>query len=161
MKHRINSCGVALLAFLALPLSAKANMVWPSLYIAEQYYSWYIIAFGLAIELFAVKFFTKCGWWKSMVMDISMNAASAALGWILIPLSGIILEILFIPFNSPTFHWSHWILSYILAVFVNASVEGLALKLIFKLPMGKTYMWLLWVNSITIIICAFLPLLTR
>lgn len=34
-------------------------MVWPSLYILSQVYCWYVIALGLVVEYFAVKFFWK------------------------------------------------------------------------------------------------------
>lgn len=42
---------------LAVPFAASANMVWPSLYIVGQYYSWYVILAGLLIETIAAHIF--------------------------------------------------------------------------------------------------------
>ena len=61
-------------------------MVWPSLYILSQVYCWYVIALGLVVEYFAVKFFGKVTWGKSAIIVALMNAISALVGWVLIPI---------------------------------------------------------------------------
>lgn len=88
-----------------------------------------------------------------------MNAISALAGLILIPLSGILLELLLIPTGTGTFDLSHWIADYILVVLLNTCVEGLALKVIFKSPFKTNFWWLFGANAISVIICAFMPLL--
>jgi len=147
-----------LVSVLVVPLAAKANMIWPSVYIVCQYYTWYVIAIGLIVEFFAIKFFAKASWVKSVVIVIVINAISAILGIYLIPISGIIGELILFPFSSGTFHLSHWVLAYLLAVFSNACVEGLALKLCFKYPFKKNYWWLMGANAVSVLICAFVPL---
>lgn len=55
--------------FGSLPLFASANMIWPSIYIVEQYYSWYIIFVGLLIEIVAAHLFLKTDWKKSIYVS--------------------------------------------------------------------------------------------
>lgn len=147
-----------LLLLIILPFSAKANMIWPSVYIINQYYSWYVILFGLVVEFIAIKLFLKVEWRKSALIAISMNLISALTGIFLIPISGIIVEFLTLPFGSGTFQLSHWILDYIAAVLCNVIIEGLVLKFIFKYTFKKNFWWLFGANSISVLVCAFIPI---
>ena len=47
-------------ALLSIPFTAKANIIWPSVYIVGQYYTWYVIIIGLLIEFLAIRYFLKC-----------------------------------------------------------------------------------------------------
>ena len=94
---------------LPVPLIVSANVVWPSLYILSQVYCWYVIVLGLVVEFFAVRFFGKASWGKAAVVTVVMNAISALVGWVLIPVSGILTEFLLLPFAPGTFQLSHWI----------------------------------------------------
>lgn len=138
--------------FLAIPFMASANLVWPSIYIVQSYYSWYIILSGLLIETIAAHIFLKTDWLKSFGLMLATNAISALLGLLLIPASGLIVEILTIPFGGGTFAISHWILDYICVVLVNTCVEGLALKWIFKYPFKPNFLWLFGANLISVIL---------
>lgn len=149
-----------LLLLILIPISAKANMIWPSIFIVQQYYTWYVIVIGLVIEFFAVKIFLKSTWSKSAVIAISMNAISALVGLLLIPVSGIIVELITLPFGGGTFQLTHWIFDYIAAVFCNVLIEGLALKWIFKYSFKQNFWWLLGANAISVLICAFNPITT-
>lgn len=147
--------GILILA----PFTAKANLVWPSLYIVESYYSWYIILAGLIVETIAAHLFLKTKWLKSLGIMAAVNAISALLGVLLIPLSGIIVEILTLPFHSGTFDLSHWILDYIAVVVLNTCIEGLALQLIFKYRFKSNLLWLFIANLISVLLSIFTPLL--
>lgn len=138
--------------FLLIPLASNANLVWPSIYIVEHYYVWYVIVAALIIETFAAHIFLKTNWRKSIVTTFIINLISAILGLLLIPVSGIIVEVLTIPFGGGTFDVLHWILDYICMVFVNTCVEGLALKWIFKYPFKQNFLWLFGANLISVII---------
>ena len=81
------------------------------------------------------------------------NLVSAILGLLLIPVSGILIEILTIPFGGGTFQLSHWILDYLCAVLVNTCVEGLALKWIFKYQFKPNFWWLFCANLMSVLIC--------
>lgn len=149
---------------LAAPVAASANMIWPSLYIVEQYYVWYVIVAGLLIETIAAQIFLNTGWLKSFGMMLAVNAISALLGVLLIPTSGLAVEILMVPFDlaglpGGTFGISHWILDYLAVVAVNTVVEWLALHWIFKYPLKKNFWWMLGANSVSVVICVLVPMI--
>lgn len=145
-------------ALLSIPFTAKANMIWPSVYIVGQYYTWYVIIIGLLIEFLAIKCFLKCSWKKSALIAVTINVISAIIGFLLIPISGIAVEFLTLPFGGGTFQLSHWILDYIAAALCNVIIEGLALRLIFKYSFRQNFWWLLVANAISVIICVFVPM---
>ena len=60
---------VCLISFLLMPVYASANMVWPSLYIAEGMRSWYVILIGLVIEILFVKYFLKEEFYCSLLLS--------------------------------------------------------------------------------------------
>ncbi|MBR7163831.1 MAG: hypothetical protein IKD21_02535 [Clostridia bacterium] len=144
---------VCLIFFLLMPVCVSANMVWPSLYIAEGMRSWYVILIGLVIEIIFVKGFLKQSYLKSVLIAFVMNLASTVLGIIAIPLSGFIGEILMIPFDTGTFHPTHWLMSYIFAILSNVLIEGFTVKFIFKHNFKKMFWWLFVANAISVIVC--------
>ena len=149
-------CGLLSLIFtLLMPISASANIVWPSLYIAAGMRSWYVVLIGLLIEIIFVRCFLKESYLKSCLIAFIMNLASTVLGVVVIPLSGVIGEILMIPFDTGTFHPTHWIVSYIFAVFSNVLVEGFTVKIAFKGDFKKMFWWLCVANGISVLICIF------
>ena len=142
------------LLFIALPTAASANIVWPSLYIVSGMTKWYIILAGLVIEVLFVKFVLKPTWVKSIVMAVGMNVASAVLGMFFIPFTGLVAALLYglMPFAGGTFDWIVWGMSYILAVLSNVVIEGLFLKLVFKLEFKKNFRWILVANALSVIL---------
>jgi len=144
---------VFLLSLILMPVCVSANIVWPSLYILEGMLSWYVILLGFVVEIIFVKYFLKETYLKSVLIAFIMNLISTVLGLILIPLSGLVGEILLIPFGTGTFHFTHWLLSYILAILINVVIEGLTVKFIFKNKFKKLFWWLFMANAVSIIIC--------
>lgn len=132
-----------------LECPAFADVVWPSLYIATGMASIKVILVGLWIELFFVKFFTNTHWLKAGIITVVMNAVTCLLGMILIPISGLFVELL----PTKTFHWSNWLLDYLLAILLNTLIEGLIIKLILKLKFKNILWWLFIANAISILIC--------
>lgn len=139
---------------LFLPIMASANMVWPSLYIEETLLSPYIIGAGLVIEFLFIKFFLKFSLKKSVLADLGMNICSTLIGIAAIPISGIVAEIILIPLRNGTFDISHWIASYIFAVLCNVLIEGLFLKIAFKLNFKKNFLWLTAANALSVVLAA-------
>ena len=154
MRNSILKSTIVILLLLC-PLAARADVIWPSIYIVQQYYAWYVILAGWLIEVIAARIFLKTTWKKSFVVMTVANAISALLGVILIPCSGILVEMLTIPFGGGTFHITHWILDYLCVVIVNTIVEGAVLRTIFKIPIQSNYWWLVIANLISVIICLF------
>lgn len=156
---------VMMLTLMLVPTTASANIVWPTIYIAEGLRTWYVILAGLIIEFLAIKYFIKSTWLKSGLMAVIMNAVSTLVGVLLIPFVGFFgaigLELLdsIIPVFG-TFDTAQWIWGYILAVLSNVLVEGLTLKFIFKLKFRKIFLWLTLANAISVIICILLQGLT-
>lgn len=150
---------IFLLICLILPFIVYANLIWPSIYIVQMYYTWYVIGIGLLIEFFAAKYYLKYSWKKTAGMVVLMNAISAILGLILIPLTGILCEILLLPFKTGTFDLLHWILDFVFAVFANACVENLSLTLIFKTSFKSNFWWILGANAVSVAVCAVAPML--
>jgi hypothetical protein len=133
-----------------------ANVIWPSLYIAEGLRIWWIILIGLLIEFIFVKIFTKDSYLKSALMTIVMNIISTLIGIIAIPLIGFVGEAILYPldeiFGWSTFDIPHWIFSFFLTVLCNTAIEALALKIIFKKIYKKIFLWLFIANSFSVII---------
>lgn len=152
MRTCINRVGLTILS-ISVPIAAYANMIWPSIYIVEQYYVWYIILSGLFIEILAAHLFLKTNWRRSIFIMFVANAISALLGLLLIPVSGIVVELLTLPFGGGTFQLSHWILDYLCVVLANTIVEGMSLKRIFKLKFKSNFLWLFCANLISVILC--------
>ena len=140
---------LSLLFIFLLSTPVFADVVWPSLYIATGIVSIKVIITGLLIEVFFVKFFTDTKWLKAGIITVVMNAVTCLLGMILIPISGLFVELL----PTKTFHWSHWLLDYLLAILLNTLIEGLIIKLILKLKFKNILWWLFIANAISILIC--------
>lgn len=141
-------------------LPAEADVVWSSLYIAKGMISLKVIFWGLIIELLFVKFFAKTNWKKAAIITILMNLITTILGIILIPLSGLGSEIVFDfifhaydKFGIGTFHWSHWLVSYLLVILLNTFIEGLFIKLNLKLNLKQSFWWLFIANALSVFMC--------
>ncbi|MCR4624128.1 MAG: hypothetical protein K5780_05850 [Alphaproteobacteria bacterium] len=130
--------------------SVHADVLWPSVVIALGKISIPVIIAGLLIEIGFVKYFTKVGWRKTIVVAVLMNAVSATFGSFLIYISKFFDAILhFIMIN----YFLLWLISYLVAVLINTVIEGITIRLILKLPLSKTFRWLSAANVITIGIC--------
>ena len=139
-----------LLLIIIFATPAYADIVWPSLYIACGMLSIKVIIAGLLIELLFVKFFAHINWIKASVTTFIMNSITCVLGMILIPVSGIFIELIS-PFS--TFHWSHWLLSYLSVILINTSIEGLVVKISLKQNFKSVFWWLFMANVLSVLVC--------
>lgn len=144
---------LVLLLILLTSIPLQANMIWPSIYIAQGTVTLSVITVGLIVEWGVLKIFFKEGWLKCLIMSLTMNLFSTVIGILWIPISGIFGEIFLLPFETGTFHISHLILDFLLAVFCNVIIEGLVLRYIFKKKSKKLVVWLFIANFISISIC--------
>lgn len=144
---------------LCFPTVASANVIWPSIFIAEGLRSFYVIALGLLAETVIIKLFTKQSWLRCVLISVIMNMVSTLLGIILIPAIGFLGAILFgilseyIPSIGNTFDTPLWIFSYILTIFTNVIIEGLTTKFAAKIPFKKLFWWMLLANTVSVLIC--------
>ena len=154
MKYSVRKTIFLIMAFVFfLPVTACANMVWPSLYIAEGMRSWFVILAGLILEIVFVKLFLKQTILKSAYIAFVMNLISTIVGIFLIPFGGFVGEFMLAPFGGGTFALSHWIAAYILAVVTNTLVEGLVVNTFFRFSFKNMFLWLLSANTLSVIIC--------
>ena len=140
----------------ALP---TGNIVWPALLLEDKLLTWWIILAGLLLEFIFVWKGLKCRAAKAVLATCTANLFSTLAGMLLIPLSGILIEvILHIPhqlINSSffmTFGLLAWIGTFILATLVNVTLEGWIYKL-FKLPFyyfGKTFWYFAFANALSV-----------
>ena len=151
---------IAITLIMSVSLPASADVIWPALYIAKGMLSIKVIILGLIIELFFVKYFTKIDWKKASIVTFLMNLITTIIGIIFIPLSGLASEFVFDfvfhaydKFGIGTFHWSHWLTTYLLVIFINTIIEGLFIKLTLKIKFIKIFWWLLAANALSVFVC--------
>ena len=147
------------LIFLSSP-AVYADVIWPALYITKGMLSLKVIILGLIIETLFVKIFTKTDWKKSCLVSVLMNLITSLLGIILIPLFGLLSELVFDfvfhsydKFGIGTFHWSHWLVSYIMVIILNTLIEAFVIKKALKLNYKNILWWLFIANAISVLIC--------
>ncbi len=133
-----------------------ANVVWPALYLGGRLFTWWIIAAGLAIEFFFVMWLTKATPTWAGLMTLAMNAVSAAVGIVGIPLAGIVWELIASITIMPLFDWGTfnpvtWFMTCVLAALLNALVETASLRFIFKVAWARRlFWWLALANFVTV-----------
>lgn len=140
------------------PSMAYANIVWPALYTETKVSSIPIIILSLIIEFFFFKWLFKIDVKKAFYYTGIVNIASGILGSVLRPLSGIFYEmslgmIINMLFNWGTFNPVAWFFVPIIGGAINAFLELLTIRLIWKHKMNKKNYFLTWViNTITVAI---------
>jgi hypothetical protein len=140
---------VVLTAALALiPVAAHADMVWPALFLEPRLVSVPIIALGYLVEALVLNRAFAMAWPKALLVSAVVNAISAAIGVIAIPLAGIGWEIfpgilLYQAFNMGTFNPLTWTASLVLATGITTAIEVGCLRWIFKVPASHRT-WAIW-----------------
>lgn len=139
------------------PRAAWADVVWPALVVEGRLLTWWAIGLGLLIEaayIYRVLSVRSLG--RALLVSVAMNAVSAGLGIVLIPLAGIVWEIfpglvMYFAFNVGTFNPLTWTATAVLAVAINVCVERLVLTRGFKLSVSRRALWWLAVtNAVTV-----------
>jgi hypothetical protein len=143
-----------------------ADVIWPAMFLEQRLFSWWAIGLGLVVEFFFVRWLTTLSLPMSIVADLSMNAASALLGILLIPLAGIAWEffpgmILYKVFDVGTFNPGTWAATFLFAVFINAALESLVLRFAFRQKVDKRVFWWLCVANSLSVALAFGSLFVR
>lgn len=113
----------------AFPSMVLANVVWPALYLEIRLASWWAITVGLLVEYVFLRWRFKLSVGRSAFSDVVANAASAILGLILLPLAGLVWEV--VPgllvdavVGWRTFNPASWVAACLFGSVINALVEG-------------------------------------
>ena len=125
---------------------AKADVVWPTLYIARGMYSIPGIILGLLVEIFFVKVYMEVNWLKASQIGTILNAASATVGCFIIVFAGLPAGII-----ESILHIGY-IVSFAFCVAVNVILEGGILSEFFDKQYKDTYKWLIHANIISVAI---------
>lgn len=157
MLRHLKSLIVFLCIFSVFP--ANADVIWPSMYVTVGVRSLWSIIGGLIAEILMIKYFFKVSWIKTVAICIPMNLATVIVGSAIIFIGGFGVEIFLYPIDAilgiGTFHWSHFVVAYIFAIFVNTLIESIIMRLLMKNIKYKRIFWCLFgANAISIMIAA-------
>ena len=146
---------IALIA-LALPSAARADVVWPALYVEQKLLSVPVIILGLLVEALALRFCFAMNAKRALIASLAVNAISTVLGVLLIPLAGIVWEIfpgliLHKGFNMGTFNPITWSATFLFALGITTSIEVACLRRLFGVPAGwRTWLWWTLANATSV-----------
>jgi len=139
-----------------LPTAALANVVWPALYAETKASSIPIIGLSLALEYLALRWLFGRGIGRSLLYTLAVNAASGIIGLVARPFSGIVWElslgalVMWI-FDWGTFNPVAWFFVPIIGGAINAALELMTVKLIWKERFSRSAFMVLWaINWITV-----------
>lgn len=146
---------LALLLVALFPFSAQADIVWPALYLASNTYNFewsWVVLLGLIAEWFFYQKISNGTRGYTTKILLVANLVSTLLGVALIPLSGLLWELLITPlhliFHIGTFHPVGWVGTIVFAALANTIVEGASLRVFFKIRFSKKVFRLLLIANL-------------
>lgn len=126
-----------------------ANVIWPSLFVVERYYSWWAIGLGLLVEFVALRVLTNEKTGRSIVLVLVANTVTAAIGYFAMPWITFVWDVLLARAFEALFGISADInaLSLVLSIFpisvLTAFPEWLIIRIGFRVKCKKMA-WLGW-----------------
>ena len=142
-----------------------ANVIWPALYAEEKITSIPIIAFSLIVEFLFFKWLFKINYKEAIVYTIVANLLSGIAGFFLRPFFGLVWEVSFALLITKLFNWGTfnpvtWLFVPIIGGAINAFLELLAIRLIWKQKFTKRNYYLTWgINIVTVALAVIWVLL--
>lgn len=137
MRRRVSRLLTAGAVVLLASTYARADVVWPALYLESRLLSLWAIPAGLAVEFAFLRWWLGFATRRAILADVTMNGVSAATGIVLVPIAGLAWEL--VPgqwvnstFDVGTFNPISWTATCALAVLINTAVEGIVLRYGFK-----------------------------
>lgn len=139
-----------------MPALAHADVVWPALYLETRLFSWWAISIGLIAEVIFVKWLFAIPMKKAAIVTTVANVASSVAGILLIPLAGIVWEI--VPgllymkaLNWGTFNPITWAATFVLACLVNTAIESLVYHRGYKFSIKRyEFGWIFIANAVSV-----------
>lgn len=133
-----------------------ANVVWPALYVEARMNSIPIITASLVLEYFVYKYLFQLNVKKAVLYTLAANIVSGLVGIVLRPVSGlgyeftvgILMERLF---GWGTFNPLAWCFVPVIGGAINAALELLTIRLVWKNGITVRIFLIAWViNTITV-----------
>ena len=117
---------------------ARADVVWPALYVAGGLATWWVIAVGLLVEFPIVWWLVKGSWSRAALLTLIANLVSTLLGLLAVPLLGVVWELTLGQvamriLDAGTFNPAAWVGAFLLAAAFNALAEAVVLRRASKL----------------------------
>lgn len=153
--ERMRKATAAILLFLT-PSLAFGNIVWPALYTETKVSSLPIIALSLLLEFLVIRALFNKSIKISASFVVAANLLSGLVGLFLRPLSGIAWELSLGQLVKWIFDWGTfnplaWVFVPIIGGAINAAIELLTIKLIWKEKFTKKNYLILWaINWVTV-----------
>ncbi len=143
--------------------AAKADVVWPALFLETRLFSWWAIAVGLVAEYLFVRWLFQLPIRRAALATFVANGISSIAGILLIPLAGFIWE--FFPgsiymgiLKWGTFNPVTWAATFILACLINTAIEASVYKRNYKLLVRRREFWFIFVANAVSVGIAFATL---
>ena len=120
-------------------------------------YSWYYyrpfllwaITTGLFVKFAYVRFFTRLGWSRCAIVDVTMNAVSSLLNHIAVPAAYLAWALprlaLNQAFGTDDADPDNWVALLLLMALISAISDALVLHFVFSQRLGQKWFWLLYV----------------
>lgn len=140
-----------------------ANVVWPALYLVERLNAVAPVVAGLIVECAFLRYYAGLHGLRALGAGVSMNFASALLGMLLIPLTGLGWEFVATFTVQPlldvgTFNPATWMATALLAALTNAVVEAQVLKRCWGVSLSRQFFCLLALANLATVGLACLSL---
>jgi hypothetical protein len=140
-------------ALVSLTTEASANVIWPAALLTGRMLAWWIIGLSLVIECVFVRLAFRLSLRKTILVTLTANAVSAAIGLFAIPALGIAWEFgsLYAGLKDigwDTFSLASWIATFILAVAFNVVIEIAVYRYGFKLPIDRRVLLLIMTANV-------------
>lgn len=138
-----------------------ANVVWPSLYLADQLVAPAVIAASLLVESAALQFVLKRSALQLLALVFGINFVSAAIGGYIIATAGYHwemgpgLRIAEALYEGGTFNAVSWSIAVGFAIFVNTFIESCVAAVVFRVRSYRAFCWLAIANTITVLLAYF------
>jgi hypothetical protein len=131
-------------------------MIWPAAIIGGRLRSVVPITAGLAVEWLTLWRGFGLSWRKAIVVDVVMNAISAAVGAFAIPLLGLVWEVgpgsvIYKLFDIGMLNPISWSATFAIAVLTTTAIEAAVVKIGFKISLStRRVCILLAANSVSV-----------
>jgi len=117
-------------------------------YYYRPFLLWASIA-GLFVKFAYVRFFTRLGWSRCAIVDVTMNAASSLLNLIAVPVAYLVWALprlaLNRVFGADDDDPVNWVALLLVMALISAISDALVLHFVFRQRVGKKWFWLLYV----------------
>ena len=139
-----------------VPFSAIADVVWPALYLETRLFSWWAIGVGLLAEYLFVRWLFQQSIQRSVGATVAAKTISSVVGVLLIPIAGILWEIFPGSIYMHLLKWGTfnpitWTATFVLACLINAGIESLVYRNIFKLLVQRQELfWIFIANAVSV-----------